>query len=64
MRYFLPVRDGGYWFEHDPDNPTKRETENSNQLYDLKNDPGEQKNVYSQHPEVARRLKKRLDEVK
>ena len=33
------------------------------QLFDLENDPAEKKNVIDQHPEVAERLKKQLDEI-
>lgn len=59
------IRQGNWKLvEHDPDNPTPRESENTNQLYDLQNDPSEQWNVYSQNPEVVQRLKKRMDEVK
>ena len=32
------------------------------QLYNLVNDPGETNNVYSQHPEIVRELKAKLDE--
>ncbi len=34
----------------------------SEQLYDLEADPGEQKNVVGENPDVAERLRKRLDE--
>lgn len=34
------------------------------QLYHLKNDPGETQNLYSQHPEIAARLKARLEQFK
>ena len=40
----------------DPDSP--------GQLYDLENDPGETTNVYSKHPEVAKRLKSLLEATK
>jgi arylsulfatase A len=33
-------------------------------LYDLKTDPGETKNVYSEHPEVVKELKALLQEAK
>ena len=33
------------------------------ELYDLENDPGEQKNVIKQHPEVAKDLQKQLNEI-
>ena len=33
------------------------------QLFNLENDPTEKKNVIDQHPEVAERLKKQLDEI-
>jgi arylsulfatase A-like enzyme len=33
------------------------------QLYDLTADPEESKNLYADRPEVARRLKRRLDEA-
>ena len=32
------------------------------QLYDLKNDPGETKNLYNQHPEIVKRMKDKLDQ--
>ena len=56
----------GNWkyIEHDPQNPTKRVSENSDQLYDLENDPTETNNVFSQHPEIVDRLKKELSKVK
>lgn len=56
----------GKWkmIEHDPGNPTKRKDENSDQLYDLDNDPGEQRNVFAQYPEVVERLKRELAKVK
>lgn len=56
----------GKWkyIEHDPQNPTKRVSENSDQLYDLENDPAEQHDVFAQHPEVVARLKKELARVK
>lgn len=34
------------------------------QLYDLEKDPGETDNLYFQHPEVAKRLKAKLDQTK
>jgi arylsulfatase A-like enzyme len=40
----------------DPDAP--------GQLYDLSTDPGETKNLYSQHPELVKRLKSQLDAFK
>lgn len=56
----------GKWkmIEHDPNNPTPRKAENSDQLYNLENDPGELHNVFSQYPEVVERLKKQLGKVK
>jgi arylsulfatase A len=32
------------------------------QLYDLKNDPGETKNLYHQHPKIVKRMKAKLDQ--
>ena len=32
------------------------------QLYDLKNDPGETKNLYHQHPKIVKRMKSKLDQ--
>ena len=32
------------------------------QLYDLSVDPGERKNVADEHPEVVKRLKRKLDQ--
>jgi arylsulfatase A-like enzyme len=53
----------GYWGakvfalpEAEPDSP--------GQLYDLEADPGETTNVYSKHPEVVKRLKEKLNELK
>ncbi len=40
----------------DPDAP--------GQLYDLDNDPGETKNIYSQHPEIVKELKEQLESFK
>lgn len=56
----------GKWklVEHDPKNPTPRKSENTNQLYDLENDPGEQNNLYNHYPEVVQQLKQLLSEVK
>lgn len=56
----------GKWkyVEHDAQNPTKRVSENSDQLYDLENDPSETKNVFSQHPELVDRLKQELSQLK
>jgi len=34
------------------------------QLYDLRNDPGETRNLYFEHPEVVKELKTQLEEVK
>ncbi|VGO13553.1 Arylsulfatase [Pontiella desulfatans] len=59
------IREGKWkYIEHDPANPTKRVSENSDQLYDLENDPAEKNNVFSQYPEVAERLKRELSKVK
>ena len=33
------------------------------QLYNLKDDPGETKNLIATHPEIAKRLKAKLDEL-
>jgi len=56
----------GKWklVEHDPKNPTPRKSENTNQLYDLEKDLGEQHNLYSNNPEVVQQLKQLLSEVK
>jgi len=32
------------------------------QLYDLKNDPSETKNLYHQHPNIVKRMKAKLDQ--
>ena len=59
------IRQGKWkYIEHDPDNPTKRKDENSDQLYDLEKDPGEEHNIIAQNPEVAERLKRELAKVK
>lgn len=59
------IREGKWkYIEHDPANPTKRYAENSDQLYDLENDPGELKNLFSEYPEIVERLKKELSKVK
>jgi len=34
------------------------------QLYNLETDPGERKNLYSQHPDVVKKLKKQLERLK
>lgn len=34
------------------------------QLYNMKDDPGEQNNLFSEHPEITKRLKKELDEIR
>lgn len=34
------------------------------QLYDLKNDPGETKNLYDEHPDMVKELKQLLDDAK
>ena len=40
-----------------PDDPTAEKQGLSNmQLYDLEADPGEQKNLHAEHPEIVRRL--------
>ncbi len=59
------IREGKWkYIEYDPENPTKRTAENSDQLYDLENDPGELKNLFSQYPEIVERLKEKLSKVK
>ena len=42
--------------EHAPDAP--------GQLYNLKNDPSETKNLYNSHPEIVKKLKGKLEEYK
>lgn len=37
--------------------------EPAGQLYNLKNDPGEQNNLYHQHPEIVKRLQKKLNHI-
>jgi len=56
----------GKWklVEHDSQNPTGRKSENSNQLFNLDNDPCEESNVYDEYPEVVEQLKKELAKVK
>ena len=34
------------------------------QLYNLKNDPGETKNLYNKYPEIVKKLKSKLEEYK
>jgi hypothetical protein len=34
------------------------------ELYDLKDDPGETKNIAAQHPEIVARLKKKLELIR
>jgi arylsulfatase A len=50
--------------EHDPDNPTNRVSENTDQLYNLNQDLSEQDNVFSDRPQVVEHLKKLLESVK
>jgi len=33
------------------------------QLYNLQDDPGEQNNLYHQHPEIVKRLQKKLNHI-
>jgi arylsulfatase A len=59
------IRMGKWKFvERDPENPTPRQGENTNQLYDLDADPGEKNNLYDQYPEVAERLRKELETIR
>ncbi|MCE9594295.1 MAG: sulfatase-like hydrolase/transferase [Planctomycetes bacterium] len=66
------VRDGRWKYIHNPDdvrpNNPPFDTEASGgfryepfELYDLANDPREQKNVFAEHPDVAARLRKELE---
>jgi arylsulfatase A len=43
------------------DNP---QTEIPRELFDLANDPGEQKSVLAQHPDVAKRLQAMIEEAR
>lgn len=47
-----------------PQKVTPGEGEPAGQLYNLKDDPQETKNVYLEHPEVVARLAKRLEEIR
>ena len=38
--------------------------ETQGQLYNLKDDPGETKNLWEQHPEIVKELKEKLKEIK
>ncbi|WP_430813790.1 sulfatase-like hydrolase/transferase [Carboxylicivirga sp. RSCT41] len=53
----------GKWkmVEHDPNNNTPRQSENTDQLYDLENDPSEQNNIFDNHPDVVANIKTHLD---
>jgi len=50
---FIEGLDQYYIEDSDPEAP--------GQLYDLETDPGETRNLYSQHPEVVARLKQQMD---
>ena len=65
LQFHFSIREGKWkYIEYDPENPTNRTAENSDQLYDLENDPGELQNLFSQYPEIVERLKAKLIKVK
>jgi len=53
----------GDWklIEGDPSNPTRRVSENSNQLYDVSTDSSETRNVWTDNPETVENLLNRLN---
>jgi len=73
-RAFMPSRTSnqiftiraGKWkmIEHDPNNKTRRKTENTDQLYNLETDPSEENNLFDQYPKEVKKLKKQLKSVK
>ncbi|MCP4311254.1 MAG: sulfatase-like hydrolase/transferase [Bacteroidetes bacterium] len=49
--------------EHDPENPTGRVGENTDQLFDLDQDPSEQNNIFNAYPEEVDYMKNLLESV-
>ncbi|MDF1825374.1 MAG: arylsulfatase [Verrucomicrobiales bacterium] len=57
--------DGTYEpFSFEPVLPEAKKGEPDGQLFNLANDPGEQNNLYEEHPEVVARLRRHLEEIK
>ncbi len=71
--FTLSVRDGDWKYvapqeKSTPDWLKNKKIENGlmsiPQLYNVKNDPGEKKNVAGQHPEIVKKLQKELADIK
>ncbi|MEM1441046.1 MAG: sulfatase-like hydrolase/transferase, partial [Verrucomicrobiota bacterium] len=61
----IRTENGGYKpFSFQPVVPARKPDEPEGQLFDLRKDPGEQNNVYLEHPDVVERLRKQLEEIK
>ena len=52
---------GGLHFRYsEEDKPAGKESESAGELYDIMSDPGEQYNLYKEHPEIVKRMAEKL----